>query len=217
MGASAALPPYVAVALQPVASIGNKAPLEMLLSWMASRDISLEAAAEDIPSWPVLRAEYMLLCERLRAAFTEDVFRRRWLGASGTVIMADVFTKPRFYMGCHRFLHLFAQCVMKTMNEAVVEGMGGMWDQAASSRRHLSFEHSVEEAVIAWSAPQPYHPEAIPFINQSLEHLFGSEWQKRFRHQDERTERQNPWTLAGGQVVQRLKRTKRQLPTGLFQ
>jgi transposase len=30
-----------------------------------------------------------------------------------------------------------------------------------------------EEAVIAWSAPQPYHQEAVPFINHALNHCFG--------------------------------------------
>jgi hypothetical protein len=27
--------------------------------------------------------------------------------------------------------------------------------------------------VIAWSAPQPYHQEAVPFINHALNHCFG--------------------------------------------
>ena len=40
------------------------------------------------------------------------------------------------------------------MCEAVVEGMGSVWDQSCDPVRHLSFENSTEEAVIAWSAPQ---------------------------------------------------------------
>ena len=95
--------------------------------------------------------------------------------------------------------------------------MGGVWDRAASSGRHLSFDESVAEAVVAWSAPQPYHAEAVPFINESLEHLFGSEWAKRFQHQDgARVDRLNPWSHAGGLVVKRLKKDKRRLPSGLF-
>ena len=208
---------YVAAALRPVIAIGNMAPLEMVTRWLASRDAALAAPSEDIPTYSIVKAEYQVLCQRLLVANGERPFSERWRGASGTVIMHDVLTDPRFYTGCHRVLHLFAHCAMKTMNEAVVEGMGGVWDRAASSGRHLSFDESVAEAVVAWSAPQPYHAEAVPFINESLEHLFGSEWAKRFQHQDgARVDRLNPWSHAGGLVVKRLKKDKRRLPSGLF-
>ena len=130
--------------------------------------------------------------------------------------MRSVFTMPRFYSGCHGYLHLFAHCALKTMNEAVVEGMGGVWDRAAEAGRHLSFEASVEEAVLAWSAPQPYHVEAVSFINDSLVKLFGDDWPQRFHHVNERVEQLNPWTQAGGMVVSRLKRDKRRLPAAVF-
>ena len=78
---------------------------------------------------------------------------------------------------CEGYLHLFAHCALKTMNEAVVEGMGSMWDASADAVRHPTFQESLEEAVIAWSAPQPFHPEAVPFVNRSLTHLYGtSNW-----------------------------------------
>ena len=38
--------------------------------------------------------------------------------------------------------------------------MGGMWDKCASDARHPKFETGAEEAVIAWSAPHAWHPEA---------------------------------------------------------
>ena len=44
-----------------------------------------------------------------------------------------------------------ALCSAKTMCEAVVEGMGGVWDASAEPRRHPNFETGVEEAIIAWS------------------------------------------------------------------
>ena len=103
--------------------------------------------------------------------------------------MHDVFTKPRFYEGCQGYLHLWLNCAMKTMNEAVVEGMGGVWDGAASDARHPSFEKGAEEAVVAWNAPWPYHADAEPFINRALTHLFGgSNWSKHFTHVNERVD-----------------------------
>ena len=39
------------------------------------------------------------------------------------------------------------------MCEAVVEGMGSTWDKCATDGRHLSLEHGMQEAVLAWSAP----------------------------------------------------------------
>ena len=45
-------------------------------------------------------------------------------------------------------------------NEAVIEGMGSVWDASSQPSRHPYFETGVEEAVIAWSAPQPWHAEA---------------------------------------------------------
>ena len=57
-----------------------------------------------------------------------------------------------------------------------VEGMGGVWDRSADARRHPHFETGVLEAVVAWNAPQPYHPEADVFIARSLDHAFPDGW-----------------------------------------
>ena len=51
--------------------------------------------------------------------------------------------------------------------------MGSVWAASAPGLRHPTFEIGSEEAVSAWSGPQPYHPEAVPFVNNSLNHLFG--------------------------------------------
>jgi hypothetical protein len=100
-------------------------------------------------------------------------FSARWQGASGTVIMRDVFTKYRFYADVHAYLYVFQQCATKSMCEAVVEGMGSVWAASATKGRHPQFWSGSEEAVIAWSAPQPYHAEAGSFIKHSLNKCFG--------------------------------------------
>jgi len=42
------------------------------------------------------------------------------------------------------------------------------------------------ESVLAWNAPQPYHPAAEAFIARSLDHLFGGagKWKTHFTHND---------------------------------
>ena len=69
----------------------------------------------------------------------------------------------------------------KSMCEAVVEGMGGVWDRCD---RQGNWVTATEEAVIAWNAPQPYHPVAVPFINRALENWGGLNWEDRFHHND---------------------------------
>jgi len=99
------------------------------------------------------------------------------------------------------------------MCEAVVEGMGGVWDRSADARRHPHFETGVLEAVVAWNAPQPYHPEADVFIARSLDHAFPDGWRHAFMHQNARTEQ----VAAGhGQVLNRLAREKPRLPADLY-
>ena len=161
--------------------------------------------------------QFKLLCERLRAANGERPYIERWRNVSGVVIMKDVFTEPRFYQGCEGYLHLFAHCALKTMNEAVVEGMGSVWDASADAVRHPSFKQSVEEAVIAWSAPQPYHAAAVPFVNRALTHCFGSsDWGSHFAHLDKQVSRAPGWAMAGGKVVTGKKQEKPRLPASFY-
>ena len=62
-----------------------------------------------------------------------------------------------------------------------MEGMGGVWDRCD---RQGNWVTATEEAVIAWNAPQPYHPVAVPFINRALENWGGLNWEDRFHHND---------------------------------
>ena len=210
-------PAYEAGAFVLEVGVGNRSPLASLQRWMASRDAKEPSIDEDVPSLSDVETQFRLLCERLRKANDEAAFRR-WKGASGVIIMKDVFSMPRFYEGCKGYLHLWLHCALKTMNESVVEGMGGVWDRSSPDARHCAFEQSVKEAVVAWNGPWPYHQEAVPFINHALNHLFGTkDWAQRFTHKNERTEQTPAWAQSGGKVVGRKKREgKGKLPSAMY-
>ena len=79
---------------------------------------------------------------------------------SSTVIMKTVFTDARFSSCCKNYLYLWTHMATKSMCEAVVEGMGGVWDRCD---RQGNWVTATEEAVIARNAPQPYHiPSPCP-------------------------------------------------------
>jgi hypothetical protein len=88
--------------------------------------------------------QFLLLGSKLRTA-ARDVATaaspgRRWKGASGTVIMKDLWADPelkKLTAGCEAYLYLWVHCATKTHNEAVVEAMGSKWDAAARDVRHL--------------------------------------------------------------------------------
>ena len=94
-----------------------------------------------------------------------------------------------------------------------MEGMGGVWDRSADVRRNPDFATGVEEAVVAWSAPQPWHPAAMPFINRALAHAFPNGWAHEFAHTDARVGRV---ATGNGQVVDRLQRVAPRLPAGFY-
>ena len=48
------------------------------------------------------------------------------------------------------------------MCEAVLEGMGSVWDLAADEKRGSAFVYSQKEAKIAYNGPPAYTPEAKP-------------------------------------------------------
>lgn len=60
-----------------------------------------------MPLFEIVWAQYGKLAERLRSACKEKAYSA-WVGAtSGTVIMKNVFTEPRFYSGCEDILYLW--------------------------------------------------------------------------------------------------------------
>ena len=104
--------------------------LGTLVHWFEQRDAKEAQPDDDIPTLAVAGAQFRELCKRLRAAALLPAFRH-WAGASGVVIMKDVITMPRFSAGCEAYLHLWVNIALKTMNESVVEGMGGVWDRSS--------------------------------------------------------------------------------------
>jgi hypothetical protein len=123
------------------------------------------AAEQDgiaLPVDEVLADELDALARALRAASSEQLIGKRWRWAcSSTELMADVFTLPTLYECCPNWLYLYQHCALKGVPEAIVEGMGGVWDRCAMLERHISFEAGVQEAVICWNAPShSYHADS---------------------------------------------------------
>ena len=75
-----------------------------------------------MPPFEEVWAQFCELAKRLQAAGGEASYRT-WKGASGVVIMKNVFTEPRFYVGCEDYLYLWLHMACKSMCEAVVEGI----------------------------------------------------------------------------------------------
>ena len=193
----------------------------MLYKWLALRFTDFDGNAIDahlnnMPPFETVWDQFCVLRSRLRTASGEQPFAQRWKGASGSVIMRDVFTSERFFSGCKDYLYLFQHCATKTMCEAVVESMGGTWDKSSPADRHPHFESGVEEAVIAWSAPQPYHAEAKAFMTKVFNHLFGSPDKWNFTHADSRVNRVRQWAGGAGKVVAGKMSEKPRLPSEFY-
>ena len=186
--------------------------LEHLCKWLATR-FDGHASTDNMPSADVVWAQFKTLCTRLRSyALCKP---SEWRDQSGTVIWRTIATTESLHTDVHDYLYLFEHCAAKTMCEAVVEGMGSVIDKASRPDRHLGLEEATEEAIIAYSAPQPWHPEAREFIRHSLNDVFGGDrWD--FTHHDGRVERTTPWQH-GSQVKTRLhKSDKSRLPAELY-
>ena len=200
--------------------ISVHSPLERLYKHMKLRFTDFDGnpksiELDDMPPLDEVFAQFKILAERLRVASSQAPFSLRWRGQSGTVIAADVFTQSHFYTGCKDYLYLWKIFATKTMNEAVVEGMGGKWDRAAADDRHPSFESGIEEAVVAYSAPQPYHAEADLFCHKALNHHFkGGDW--NFHHVDKRFSRVRAWAETGGKVIGKHKQEPLRLPSSFY-
>ena len=109
---------------------------------------------------------------------------------SSRMVVRELLTNAGYYRGCHDFMYLLSHCILKTVNEAVVESMGMVVDVHADPRRHLSSEKYVEEAVVHRNGPPL--AQADPMIKAALDFWFkfhnqqgGGSWrfkqvQKRF-------------------------------------
>jgi hypothetical protein len=196
----------------------TRPPLASLRNWLVTRQLlhggesNSNSGVEPMPGTPVVWEQLCELSSRLRAASAERAYRHWKDASSSTVIMKSVFTEARFYHGCEDYLYLWLHMATKSMCEAVVEGMGGVWDRCD---RQGNWQTAIEEAVIAWNAPKPYHPSAKAFINHSLNHWAGGEdrWIGRFNHQNKHhIERQ----LGKSNVIERKKREEQRLPSAFY-
>ena len=89
--------------------------------------------------------------------------------------MKGVFTKPALRDGIGDILYLFTHCVLKTANEAVVEGMGSIVDRHADPRRGLSPDNYTKEAMIHFNGPLLH--EADQLLSDALDRNFkGNKW-----------------------------------------
>ena len=203
-------------------SDASEASLLSLWTWLAQRDqvdvqsgVAAAAVPEDLPPFSDVLGQFRLLSANLQRAAARDLpYSKQWKGASGTVLMRDVFTNRRFYADCDAYLYLFQQIALKTMCEAVVEGMGGVWDAAADPRRHPEFKTGVAEAVVAWYAPWPYRPEAETFLRSVLTHAYpGRDWQHVFTNIDSRS---TLWAHGSKTVTSHIANDAPRLPAHLY-
>ncbi len=115
--------------------------------------------------------------------------------------------EERFYSDCHDWLYLFNHCVLKTVNEAVVEGMGSVVDKHADGRRGLSQERYVMESIIDWNGPESHECES--FLEAALNrHFKGEDW--NFGSTDQRHGRYQVSVLSS--VIDRLKNVSSKCP-----
>ena len=79
------------------------------------------------------------------------------------------------YEDCEDWVYLYKHWSLKTVNEAIVEGAGSCLDRHTEGQRNLTFENSVKESIIDWSAPLMH--EADGFITEGLNKFFkGKPW-----------------------------------------
>jgi hypothetical protein len=127
-----------------------------------------------LPPWTAIIMQHFLVKDRLRKVYTgtqtTSGLSNVWKDASGTVIMKFMFTSDVFSNGVEDWLYMFNHCALKSMNEAVVEGMGCIVDQHAAPERHLSMETYSKEAMIHYNAPMVH--EAESFLKDSLDVMF---------------------------------------------
>ena len=89
--------------------------------------------------------------------------------------MEYMFTNPSFFANpnqpVRQWLYLFTHCILKSRNEAVVEGMGCVLDNHAAPGRHLQMEQFTAEAMIHWNGPAAHQCEN--FLTLALNDYFG--------------------------------------------
>ena len=88
--------------------------------------------------------------------------------------------------------------------------------QPQRDKRHPDLTSSMEEAVVAWNAPQPFHPEAKQFVAKSLSDLFGSDYSDHFHHTNKQISRVPTYFGGAGKVVGKHAGSKPRLPSAFY-
>ena len=126
-------------------------PLKHILQWMS------KGGVPDVPHIDVAYAQAKLLADLMKTDIVDfysgcarpEHACHRWhcmaedgtySTRSGTIIQKHLWTKPRFYSQCPAYLWVYNHCILKTTNEAVVEGMCKFISNQADSTRGLSFQ-----------------------------------------------------------------------------
>ena len=125
-----------------------------------------KSAGVNVAPWATAWAALQVLAKRLHsdvvdfyAGATNENSRHKWhdnncdVNVSGTKIQKDVLTAERFYIGAEAALHIYCMTILKTANEAVVEGMCGFVDKHAEGQRGLSFVMYAYEAIVHFNMP----------------------------------------------------------------
>ena len=204
--------------------------LQKLYDWLQSRRLPSaappSASFRPMPAFDVVWSQYGTFATNLYQASRRPAFQH-WTGKSGTVIIADVWSDSAasrlacLAVGVGDFLYLLQHMATKTMCEAVIEGMGGMWSACSSDVRHLTMKAAAQEAVVCWSAPPPWHPAAVPFVNHSLNRMVGKDqngaqkdW--NFTHRGDDRHHGQLSLVGTSRVVRRLKQVQPRLPAALY-
>ena len=119
---------------------------------------------------------------------------------SGTNIQKDIWTKPSLHSSSPVFLWVYNHVLLKTGNEAVVEGMCKVIGRQADSTRGLSIGRYAKEARLVWNMPLQH--EADAFLKESLDQHFGPGNKWHFYSVDKRN---RPLVTRISKVIDRLK------------
>jgi hypothetical protein len=173
-----------------------KEPLQIILEWM------IKGGVQDVPDIDVVFEQAMLLARSMekevidfyKGCSNPNTACHKWhyktedgvLHAhSGTIIQKDIWTTASLHSSSPAFLWVYNHVMLKTGNEAVVEGMCKVIGRQADSTRGLSIGRYAKEARLVWNVPLQH--EADPFLTESLDQHFGpSKW--HFYSADKKTD-----------------------------
>ena len=156
--------------------------LDIILQWM------IVGGVQDVPATEEVLAHAMLLARSMEKEVNDyysncsnpNTACHKWHYKtedgvlhvhSGTVMQKDIWTNPSLHSSSPAFLWVYNHVLLKTGNEAVVEGMCKVIGRQADSTRGLSMGRYAKEARLVWN--MPFQHEADLFLKEALDHYFG--------------------------------------------